>query len=317
MRNFNDSEKVRLSERILSEMGRDMSKALLDTETVEIMLNADGKVWQEKAGSEPVHICNLSYTNAVTLFNTIADSIGELVNNKTPILEGRLIVNGARFEGMIPPVVDAPSFAIRNHSPSVFSLQSYVDYGSLTTSQLAELESAINSRQNILVVGSTGSGKTTFCNALLDSMSKLHPDDRIVSMEDTKELQINVENHLSLYTSLNVNMRDLLKATMRLRPDKIVVGETRGGEALDLLKAWNTGHSGGLSTVHANSAVAGLTRIEELCAEATERRVGKLIAEAVNISVFIKKTSQGRKIAEIIKVTGYDELANNYIFESL
>jgi len=314
---LSQKELERISGRIKSEMGRPMCEALLDPDTIEIMLNPDGKVWQEKLGGEPEHICDLSSVDALTLFNTIAHSLGEKVNRKNPILEGRLIVNGSRFEGLIPPVVDGPTFAIRNQATSVFTLQSYLDNSSLTERQFQALENAIRERKNILVVGSTGSGKTTFCNALLDSISKIYPTDRIVSMEDTRELQINVVNHVSLYTSIDTTMRDLLKATMRLRPDKIIVGETRGGEALDLIKAWNTGHSGGLSTVHANSALAGLTRIEDLCAESTDKKVHKLIAESINISVFIHKTSEGRKIKEILKVTGYNEATNSYEVESL
>lgn len=248
-------------------MGRTMCEALLDADTIEIMLNSDGQIWQEKFGKSCEVIGRMSLVDAITLFNTIADSLGEVVNSKTPILEGRLIVNGGRFEGCIPPIVDSPIFAIRNKATKVFTLSDYVEQGIMSVEQNELLHKAIQNSQNILVVGSTGSGKTTFANAVLDAIFKEHPNDRIVTLEDTPELQVSVPNYVSLYTSVHVNMQDLLKATMRLRPDKIVVGETRGAESLDLLKAWNTGHAGGVSTVHANSALAGLTRLEELCAE--------------------------------------------------
>lgn len=307
-----------LKKRILIEMGPEMREALLDPRTVEVVLNSDGRVWVERMGHEFEHIGNMTLLNALTLFNTIAHSLGEVVNSHNPILEGKLIVNGARFEGCIPPIVDAPIFALRNKATKVFTLEDYVASGSLTASQRSEITRAIRAHKNILVVGSTGSGKTTFANAVLDAISKEFPAARLVTMEDTPELQIAVPNYVSLYTSLTVSMRDLLKATMRLRPDKIVMGETRGGEALDLLKAWNTGHSGGISTVHANSAYAGLTRLEELCAEATERPMGNLISEAVNLVVFIHKDREaGRKIDEIIAVTGYDKQTNKYTYDTL
>lgn len=294
-------------------MGRTMCEALLDADTIEIMLNSDGQIWQEKFGKSCEVIGRMSLVDAITLFNTIADSLGEVVNSKTPILEGRLIVNGGRFEGCIPPIVDSPIFAIRNKATKVFTLSDYVEQGIMSVEQNELLHKAIQNSQNILVVGSTGSGKTTFANAVLDAIFKEHPNDRIVTLEDTPELQVSVPNYVSLYTSVHVNMQDLLKATMRLRPDKIVVGETRGAESLDLLKAWNTGHAGGVSTVHANSALAGLTRLEELCAEKSERKVSTLISEAINISVFLRKTPRGRKIEEILTVHGYDHGKQQYL----
>jgi len=313
-----EKELESLKKRILIEMGQPMRDALLDPRTVEVVLNTDGKVWVEKMGEEFVHICDMTQINSLTLFNSIAHSLGEVVNSQHPILEGRLIVNGARFEGCIPPIVDAPVFALRNKATQVFSLEDYVASGSLTEAQNHAIQNAISNHRNILVVGSTGSGKTTFANAVLDAIARTFPNARLVTMEDTPELQISVPNYVSLYTSMTVTMRDLLKATMRLRPDKIVMGETRGGEALDLLKAWNTGHSGGISTVHANSAYAGLTRLEELCAEATERHMGNLISEAVNLVVFIHKhPGSGRKIDEIITINGYNEQTKKYEYTTL
>jgi type IV secretion system protein VirB11 len=313
-----EKELESLKKRILIEMGPAMREALLDPRTVEVVLNPDGKVWVEKMGQDFEHICDMTQINALTLFNSIAHSLGEVVNSQHPILEGRLIVNGARFEGCIPPIVDAPVFALRNKATHVFTLEDYVSSGSLSEVQSKAIQDAIKNHRNILVVGSTGSGKTTFANAVLESISKTFPSARVVTMEDTPELQISVPNYVSLYTSLTVTMRDLLKATMRLRPDKIVMGETRGGEALDLLKAWNTGHSGGCSTVHANSAYAGLTRLEELCGEVTERPMGNLISEAVNLVVFLRRDPvAGRIIDEIITISGYDEQNKKYKYQTI
>jgi type IV secretion system protein VirB11 len=317
MKVHTDKQTERLKYRLLDEMGREMKRALLDPKTVELVLNSDGKVWVERQGEEFEHIDTFSLVDAMTLFNTIADSLGQVVNSQNPILEGSLIVNGSRFEGCIPPIVDAPIFAIRNKAKQIYQLEDYLGNNSLTEPQYQAIVRAVKERKNILVVGSTGSGKTTFSNAILASISQIHPNDRVVTMEDTPELQIAVKNYVSLYTSMTVSMRELLKATMRLRPDKIIVGETRGGEALDLLKAWNTGHSGGISTVHANSALAGLTRLEELCAEATERPVQRLISEAVDLSIFISRSPEGRKIEEIISVNGYNQELKTYEYTKL
>ena len=144
-----------------------------------------------------------------------------------------------------------------------------------------------SAKKNILVVGSTGSGKTTFVNACLDALASLTPDDRVISIEDTTELQCRVKNYLDLRAVGRVTMLECLRACMRLKPTRIVVGEVRGPEAHTLLKAWNTGHPGGLATIHANDAMSGLIRLESLVAEATSAPQQTLIAEAVDLVIFI------------------------------
>jgi type IV secretion system protein VirB11 len=171
--------------------------------------------------------------------------------------------------------------------------------------QKEQLEIAIRDRKNILVAGGTGSGKTTLANALIAEIVQAHPEHRLVIIEDTAEIQCSAENAVLLHATDNVDMLRLLKATMRLRPDRILVGEVRGPEALALLKAWNTGHPGGVATVHANSAAAGLIRMEQLIAEATPTPIPVLIGEAVDLVVSIVKTPIGRKVHEILQVLGY------------
>ena len=180
-----------------------------------------------------------------------------------------------------------------------------------------QIVQAIKDRKNILVVGGTGSGKTTFTNAIIDMIVRVNPEHRIVIIEDTAEIQCSAKNNVILRATEKTDMLVLLKATMRLRPDRILVGEVRGREALDLLKAWNTGHPGGCATVHANSATAGLIRIEQLIAEGTTADMRDLIAEAVNIVVFIEKTAEGRKIKEVIKVEGFDREKQTYKIDIL
>ncbi len=187
----------------------------------------------------------------------------------------------------------------------------------LTLEHYNILKNAIKDRKNILIVGGTGSGKTTFTNAILDSIVKTHPNHRLIIIEDTAEIQCVAKNKVILRATDKVSILRLLKATMRLRPDRIIIGEVRGKEALDLLKAWNTGHPGGVATVHANSAKGGLIRMEQLISEATTANMKELIAEAIDIVVYIEKTPKNRKIKEVIEVKSFDFNSNDYLIKSL
>jgi type IV secretion system protein VirB11 len=259
------------------------------------------------------------------------------LNHEHPILETELPIDGSRFEGIVSPVVRRPVFAIRLRPRRIFSLDDYEADGILTdgTDPLNQLRrrddfldgvrglkhgevirAAVRARKNILVVGSTGSGKTTLVNAILDSLARLTPHDRVISIEDTTELQCLVKNYLDLRAVGNVTMLECLRACMRLKPTRIVVGEVRGAEAHTLLKAWNTGHPGGAATVHANDALSGLIRLESLVAEATSAPQQTLIAEAVDLVVFVDEEyglKAGRKVREVLLVTGYSN--GNYQVE--
>ena len=233
------------------------------------------------------------------------------------MLEGELPLDGSRFEGMVPPVVTAPSFAIRKRASKVFSLDQYVDDNIISREQRQVIDRGIEERKNIIISGGTGSGKTTLTNAIIAGITETHPADRIVTIEDTYELQCSAENVVPMHSSEKVDMQRLLKVTMRMRPDRIIVGEVRGAEALALLKAWNTGHPGGCATLHANSPTGALTRLHHLTAEgvATSDHIPELIAEAVNIVVQIAKTTEGRKVTGICEVHAYED--NEYRFTML
>lgn len=178
----------------------------------------------------------------------------------------------------------------------------------MTEKQYNVIQDAVATRQNILIVGGTGSGKTTLTNAVIDSMVKHNEDDRIIIIEDTNEIQCAADNSVIMRTSekASVTMGKLLRVTLRYRPDRILVGEVRGGEALDLLKAWNTGHPGGVATIHANSALLGLERLEQCIEEVSTNVNRKVIAQTINLVIFIKKTQQGRTIEELAYVHGHD-----------
>lgn len=297
----------RVIKKLERELGNDIMTALHDPKVIEIMLNSDGYLWIEKMGEPMQKIGIFPDANARALMGTIASFIDSTITPDKPILECELPIDGSRFAGVMPPVVAHPTFTIRKKAVSIFTLQDYLETGILSEMQVITIKEAILNRKNILIVGGTGSGKTTLTNAIIDSMVELTSFDRIVIIEDTAELQCKAENANTFRTTDSTSMNSCLKLTMRMRPDRILVGEVRGREALDLLKAWNTGHPGGIATVHANSAFGGLIRMEQLIAEGTTAPMEKLIAEAVNIVVFIEKTGAGgRRVKEILRVDGFD-----------
>ena len=223
-----------------------------------------------------------------------------------PSISGILPIGGERFQGVLPPLAKAPAFTIRKKPQRVFRLDDYVDGGAFTADQAELLRTALSDHRNILVSGGTSSGKTTFLNALLAEPAIA--GDRILLIEDTVELQCSAEDHLQLLTKRTeprITIRDLVQTTLRLRPDRIVIGEIRDGAgALDMLKAWNTGHDGGLGTVHANTAAEALHRLEDLISEVVTTVPKRLIAQAIDLVIHLKRTPSGRQIDEILAVHG-------------
>ena len=286
-------------------LGADILKHLDDPKVIEIMLNPDGKLWVDVLGGDMECVGEVSAIQSRQIVNTVAAMLETVVTADQPILECELPLDGSRFEALIPPLVMQTTFALRKKALLVFTLDDYVSKGIMTESQKAIIEEAAKSRENFLVIGGTGTGKTTLANAIIDTISKVSAQHRVVVIEDTRELQVNAPNTVFLRTSDNTDMTRLLRATMRMRPDRIIVGEVRDGSALALLKAWNTGHPGGVGTVHANDAKAGLIRVAQLIAEVTPQPQSDLIAEAVNLIVSIKRTPTARVVDEIVRVNGW------------
>ena len=281
-------------------LGPSIATILAAADTIEVIVNPDGRVWAERVGrGREFAGFRLEPTETERAIRLIATLTGAEVSRDRPIVSAELPPRGERFEGLLPPVVRAPCFAIRKPASQIISLDDYVASGVINDAQRLELKRAIADHANIIVAGGTGSGKTTLANALLAEIAAL--DERVVILEDTRELQCAAEDVVALRTQPgSVTLSDLVRSTLRLRPDRIIVGEVRGSEALDLLKAWNTGHPGGIATLHANSARAALARLEQLAMEASTSPPTALIAEAVDLVVFIERGGPaGRRISEI------------------
>lgn len=287
-------------------MGSEIAAALEDPEVVEVLLNPDGTLWLDRLGSgrAPTGV-TIPPAVAERIIRLVAAHVRAEVHAGAPILSAELPETGERFLGVLPPVVRAPSFAIRKRALHIIALARYVADGILTEAQAAFLRQAVRERLNIVVAGGTSSGKTTLANALLDEIAETR--DRVLILEDTVELQCRSDDHVCMRTEPGVStMADLVRATLRLRPDRVVVGEVRGGEALDLIKIWGTGHPGGIATVHAGSAHGALTRLEQLIQEVSVTVPRPLIAEAVNVIVFLAGRGRARRVQEIVCVIGFD-----------
>ncbi len=314
--NAQDETHHRLIEQMRRILGSDICSAFGDPSAVEIMLNDDGRVLIERHGSGITELTRMTPAKAMNFLALMADFRETTVTRERPIVEGAMPDEflRARFAGVIPPLTPRPTFAIRLPARKVYTLDNYVEVGIMTAIQHDQLLDAIADRKNILVSGGTGSGKTTLLNALSGAIAAMAGlDQRIVIIEDTREIVCNAPNTVSMLTDdeTQIDMTRLLKLTLRYRPDRIFVGEVRDRSALALLKAWNTGHPGGLATVHANSAALALVRLDQLCQEAMVPSQDALIREAVDVVVQISRDSTvqaGRRITEIIDLTHQPKL---------
>lgn len=304
----------RLIRKLQDALGDRLCIALDDPTVVEIMLNPDGRLFIERLGHGIAPAGEMSKGAAEIVIGSVAHVLNSEVDDTRPIVSGEIPIGGHRFEGLLPPVVSAPSFSIRRRASRLIPLDDYVTGKMMTSHQASVIRNAIKSRLNIVVSGGTGSGKTTLANAVIAEIVETAPDDRLVILEDTAEIQCVAENAVALHTSDSVDMARLLKSTMRLRPDRIIVGEVRDGAALTLLKAWNTGHPGGVTTIHSNSATSALQRLEQLTAEVSQQPMQSVIGDAVDLIVSIERTGKGRRVTDILHVETFS--AGRYLTES-
>jgi type IV secretion system protein TrbB len=287
-----------------SALGTAIAGYLEDDAIVEVMLNPDGRLWIDRLSSGLIDTGQtLSAADGERIVRLVAHHVGAEVHAGSPRVSAELPGTGERFEGLLPPVVAAPAFAIRKPAVAVFTLDDYVAAGIMTSDQASALRAAVAARKNILVAGGTSTGKTTLTNALLAEVAKT--SDRVVLIEDTRELQCKAPNLVSLRTKDGVaTLSDLVRSSLRLRPDRIPIGEVRGPEALDLLKAWGTGHPGGIGTIHAGTALGALRRLEQLIQEAVITVPRALIAETINFVAVLAGRGADRRLAELALVTG-------------
>lgn len=286
-------------------MGPAITEALAEPSVIEVMVNPDGALRLDRLGEGRVNTgVHMHPAEAERIIRLVASHVRAEAHADNPIVSAEL-PSGERFEGLLPPVVLAPCFAIRKPAAKLYTLADYVADRIMLPLQADALKKAVRERRNILVAGGTSSGKTTLANALLAQVAEC--DERVILIEDTRELQCAAKDCVALRTRRgSVTLADLVRSTLRLRPDRIIVGEVRGAEALDMLKAWNTGHPGGIATVHANSARSALYRIEQLAQEAVVTVPRRLIADAVDLIVFIAGRGPSRRIEAIAEVAGLD-----------
>uniref|UniRef100_E6VPW7 P-type conjugative transfer ATPase TrbB n=1 Tax=Rhodopseudomonas palustris (strain DX-1) TaxID=652103 RepID=E6VPW7_RHOPX len=285
-------------------LGPAIATFLEDPGVVEVMLNPDGRLWIDRL-SEGLSDTGerLPPEDGERIIRLVAHHVGAEVHTGSPRVSAELPGTGERFEGLLPPVVAAPAFAIRKPAVAVFSLDDYVGAGIMTTEQASALRAGVAARANILVAGGTSTGKTTLTNALLAEVAKTA--DRVVIIEDTRELQCAAPNLVAMRTKDGVaSLSDLVRSSLRLRPDRIPIGEVRGSEALDLLKAWGTGHPGGIGTIHAGTGLGALRRLEQLIQEAVVTVPRALIAETIDLVAVLSGRGSARRLSELARVEG-------------
>lgn len=295
-----------------------LKAGLQDPRVVEVMLNPDGKIFHDVLGVGLVDTgITMDFSQARTLIGAVAIAVDRPLSDAHPFLECELPGDASRFTALLPPIVSGPTITLRKKAMNVFSIDDYVSAGIATAAQGQLLKDLVAAKKNVLIAGETGSGKSTLINALLAHVAQIEPLGRVILIEDVSELQCSAVNSVSLHTQPNIDIRTLVQRTMRLRPDRIFVGEVRGGEALDLLKAWGTGHPGGAATIHSDSPQGALIRLEQLIGEVSARVDPRVIVAAVGCVVSIQRDlahPAGRCIKQIALVRGVEN--GVYQFES-
>jgi pilus assembly protein CpaF len=308
-------------ELILPHLPPKLQEAILSPEYSEVCVNEDGGVFVEAAGSNTMReLPGITPTQQQLrqAVNTIARILARREADETnPILNARL-PDGSRVAAMLPPVTEGIVLTVRKFRPNWFTLAELVANATLSSSLCDELHEAVERRQNILISGPTGSGKTTLVKALLDLIPA---HERVLLIEDTAELPLDRPNSVRFATREGVSIRDLLKASLRHRPDRIVVGEVRDGAAYDLLQALNTGHAGSISTLHASSATHALNRLARLALQADTglpfASIQSEIGDAIQYVVHIERRGSRREVTELIRVTGSHADRRIWQFESI
>lgn len=304
---------------------RPIENLILDSEISEIMVNGSNRIFIEKRGHvQPVHDVSISQKSLEVAVRNIARRLGDDISEDKPVLDSRL-PDGSRVAAVLPPCsLNGVVLTIRKFNAKHFAIEDLIAGKTLTAEVADRLRLAILERQNILISGGTGTGKTTILTALSSFIPK---HERVLVIEDTAEIQIQIPNLVRLEARREQNgvpavtIRELLKASLRHRPDRILVGEIRGAEAFDLLQLLNTGHSGTISTVHANSAAQALSRftscVLESGVELPYRAIKTNIADSLNILVHLERRPGRRFISEVTEISGYKPEIDRYDLKAL
>lgn len=314
MQMLTDEDRERLIANLRHSLGRVICDALEDSTVSEIMLNPDGKVWIERFGKPMIHETTLTEQEGAFIISLVASSLELTANRQNTSIAGEFPIGGHRFQGQLPPNTPHPMFSLRKKAERVFTLDEYVEGGIIEENVKAIIEEQIKLRRNIVIAGGTGTGKTTLANAVINSLSVISPTDRLFLLEDTYELQSQSVNTVRLKATKEFPMTSQIEDTLRLRPDRIVVGEVRDGAVLGLLEAWNTGHPGGISTLHADSATDTLQRIETLVRRVSVSPLREVIGSAIDTIIFITRanTESCRRVTEILDIAGFDSTTQTY-----
>lgn len=289
-------------------LGPTVLDALDDPTVLEVFANPDGSVWVDRVGEGMTQAGLIKPEDTEAVIRLVAHHMGETADDGRPSLSGTLPGTGERFQGELPPIVTAACFSVRKPPPVVFDLDDYVSKGSMMLEQCEVIRAAVAAKRTLIISGGTGTGKTTLANAVLAEPAFVK--DRVIILEDTRELQCSSQNQVRMLTKKDnpeVTLTQLVRESLRLRPDRIVIGEVRGGEALDLIQALNTGHTGSVSTVHANSARHALSRLEDLVGQVSANIPHQSIAAALDLVVHLERCPEGRRVASMCRVEGYSK----------
>ncbi len=304
------SRKQRIVKKLTIELGQDIATALADPNVTDINANPDGKVFVERLDTPEINqITTLSHQARESIIKTVATSLDQVANKENSTIGGELPLLGARFEGVLPPVAKpGPGFSIRKKAIKILTLKDYIDAEVITIEMYAMLDRAIENRENVLIAGGTGTGKTTFINAFVNHISKRFPHDRLVICEDIDEIQSSAPNTFKMIANKNSPLANCIETSLRLSPNRIIIGEIRAAsQAEAAFQAWNTGHKGGIFSLHANSALDAVQRLEDLCIESTGGKCQRRITRTVDKILFIKKEKTRRKVTEFYELKNFSD----------
>lgn len=298
-------QQERLLEKLSREVSGPIQAALADKEVIEIVCNSDGSIWKLSQNNGWKEIDRISPAKADSILSTVAALTENIINSKNPQIQCVFPLDGSRLQGLLPPAVTAPIFDIRKHSAHIFSIEEYIAANIMTKDQAEIIKQAVIGRKNILISGGTCSGKTTLTKTIIDLAAQLGaPGERFVIIEDTRELYCTAKNTVSIHAYTRDMLSQFTQSAMRLRPDRVILGEVRGREAYDLMYLLNSGHPGSFTTIHANNARLALHKFLMLARESGEDVHPQRVVECFDIVISIKRTHTRLQVDEVAKVQG-------------